>query len=199
MTWMGIDLGKRRVGVAISDPAGSFAMPHATLQIGKDGGFPMDDLLALIQECGAGGIGVGLPIRLDGSAGPEAEAAREFAAALRANVSAEVVLWDDPLADPERTMAFLASRDVRVIIAVLPAVMMEGSENNREFYTRFVKHLEHWRLKYSNVAAVLDINNNYDHAYKDPDLYTDLEHMTYDAAVKFSSDFAHLAPLNTSE
>ena len=111
----------------------------------------------------------------------------------------EVVLWDDPLADPERTMAFLASRDVRVIIAVLPAVMMEGSENNREFYTRFVKHLEHWRLKYSNVAAVLDINNKNDHAYMDPDLYTDLEHMTYDAAVKFSSDFAHLAPLNTSE
>ena len=98
---MGLDLGQRRVGVAISDPLGSFAMPHATLEIPRGGDFPLRALLELIESSGAEGIVVGLPMRLDGTLGPEAETAELFAADLRTKVSMEVVMWDERLSSVE--------------------------------------------------------------------------------------------------
>lgn len=101
MTWIGLDLGQRRVGVAVSDPLGSFAMPHATLEIPRGGEFPILALLDLVERSGARGIVVGLPMRLDGTLGPEAEAAEQFAAYLRTKVSMEVVMWDERLSSVE--------------------------------------------------------------------------------------------------
>lgn len=101
MTWMGLDLGERRVGIAISDPGGSFAMPHATLEIVRGGEFPMEELLELLESNRAEGLVIGLPLRLDGSRGPEAEAAERFAATLRTRVSVAVVLWDERLSSVE--------------------------------------------------------------------------------------------------
>jgi len=98
---MGLDLGQRRVGVAISDPLGSFAMPHATLEIPRGGEFPLRDLLEMVENSGAEGIVVGLPMRLDGTLGPEAEAAERFAADLRTKISLEVVMWDERLSSVE--------------------------------------------------------------------------------------------------
>jgi len=94
-------LGQRRVGVAVSDPLGSFAMPHATLEIPRGGDFPLRALLELIENSGAEGIVVGLPMRLDGTLGPEAEAAEQFAADLRTKVSMQVVMWDERLSSVE--------------------------------------------------------------------------------------------------
>jgi putative Holliday junction resolvase len=101
MTWLGLDLGQRRVGVAISDPLGSFAMPHATLEMPRSGEFPLSELLELIDNNGAEGIVVGLPMRLDGTLGPEAEAAEKFAADLRTKVELEIVMWDERLSSVE--------------------------------------------------------------------------------------------------
>lgn len=94
-------MGQRRVGVAVSDPLGSFAMPHATLEIPRGGDFPLRALLELIENSGAEGIVVGLPMRLDGTLGPEAEAAELFAADLRTKVSMQVVMWDERLSSVE--------------------------------------------------------------------------------------------------
>jgi putative Holliday junction resolvase len=61
----------------------------------------MRALLDLIESSGARGIVVGLPVRLDGTFGPEAEAAEQFAAHLRTKVPMEVVMWDERLSSVE--------------------------------------------------------------------------------------------------
>ncbi len=131
MTWMGLDLGQRRVGVAISDPRGSFAMPHATLEVPRGGDFPLAALLELLDSSGAEGIVVGLPMRLDGSLGPEAEAAEQFAADLRTKVSMRVVLWDERLSsvEAERLLEEAGVRSKRrraITDRVAAAVLLQG-------------------------------------------------------------------------
>jgi len=76
-------------------------MPHATLEISRGGEFPLASLLEMIDSRGVEGIVVGLPMRLDGSLGPEAEAAEKFAVELRTKVSMPVVLWDERLSSVE--------------------------------------------------------------------------------------------------
>lgn len=137
MTWLGLDLGQRRVGVAVSDPLGSFAMPHATLEIPRGGGFPLRGLLELIEKTGAEGIVVGLPMRLDGTSGPEAEAAEQFAADLRTKVSMEVVLWDERLSsvEAERLLEEAGVRSKRrraITDRVAAAVILQSFLDSRD-------------------------------------------------------------------
>ena len=137
MTWLGLDLGQRRVGVAISDPLGSFAMPHATLEIPRGGGFPVRALLDLIDESGAEGIVVGLPVRLDGTSGPEAEAAEQIAANLRTKVSMDVVMWDERLSsvEAERLLEEAGVRSKRrraITDRVAAAVILQSFLDSRD-------------------------------------------------------------------
>ena len=79
---VGIDLGERRIGVAIGDPAALTASPFATLSRGKT---VIDDAAAIAHiaaEQGAGALVVGLPINMDGSEGPQAARTREWAVAV---------------------------------------------------------------------------------------------------------------------
>jgi putative Holliday junction resolvase len=92
---LALDYGERRIGVAVSDADGKLALPAPAL---LRGGGPAQDLAALkqlAQERGIRRIVVGLPIRLDGRAGPEAEAARAFARALAAATGLEVEMLDE--------------------------------------------------------------------------------------------------------
>lgn len=97
MIWIALDLGSRRIGVAISDPAGIIAQPHTTLDSGAKGAFPLSELRRLIAERNVGGIVVGLPRRLDGSHGPAAQAAETLAQQLRDELDLPVELWDERL------------------------------------------------------------------------------------------------------
>ncbi len=97
MIWMGIDIGSRRVGVAVSDAGGIIAHPLATLDTGKDGSLPLGPLTELVSDRQVGGIVVGLPRRLDGTHGPEARAAEAVAEQLRAELGIRVELWDERL------------------------------------------------------------------------------------------------------
>ncbi len=81
MRALGIDFGERRIGMAISDSEGTYALPMATLGRTDDAG-----ALAAIAEIAkreqVAWIVVGEPLRADGSAGPPALRARRFAARL---------------------------------------------------------------------------------------------------------------------
>lgn len=101
MIWLALDLGSRRVGVAVSDPGGTLALPVATLTTGKDGALPLAEVRELVASRGAHGIVVGLPRRLDGSHGPEAQAAAAVAARLRCELGLPVELWDERLTSVE--------------------------------------------------------------------------------------------------
>jgi putative Holliday junction resolvase len=97
---VGIDLGSRRIGIAISDSAGTMALPRATVVRTGDVEGDRRALVALILEEEAVVVVVGLPLSLDGSHGRAASAAVEEAAALRALLEEhgiDVELFDERL------------------------------------------------------------------------------------------------------
>jgi putative holliday junction resolvase len=81
---VGIDLGERRIGVALGDLQTRIASPFATLSRGKTVAEDAATLSRLAAEQGAGAMVVGLPLNMDGSEGPQATRTREWAQAVAA-------------------------------------------------------------------------------------------------------------------
>ena len=77
MRLLGLDLGEKTIGLALSDRLLTVATPMQTLKRGK---FAADaaQLDIIISEQGVGGLVVGLPLNMDGSDGPSAQSARAF-------------------------------------------------------------------------------------------------------------------------
>jgi putative Holliday junction resolvase len=93
---IGLDPGTKRVGVAISDALLLLASPRPALPRGKLA--PMAEALrALALQEDAGGLVVGLPLSLDGSFGPAAQAAKDWAMALSEATGLPAALWDERL------------------------------------------------------------------------------------------------------
>ena len=80
---LGVDLGSRRIGLAVSDRSGTLAGPHAVLERTGDADTDRRAIVAAAREVGASLIVVGLPRSLSGRDGPAARAARAEVAALR--------------------------------------------------------------------------------------------------------------------
>lgn len=103
---LGIDLGARRIGLAVSDPTGTLARPYRTLETTPAIRKAVRAVLPAIQELvgdpdGLGLVVVGLPTRLDGTPGPSTERARAFAAALERAIRLPVALQDERLSSRE--------------------------------------------------------------------------------------------------
>ncbi|HOI80950.1 MAG: Holliday junction resolvase RuvX [Thermovirgaceae bacterium] len=103
---LGLDIGRVRIGVAISDPLGTFAQGIDVLEAGKDW---MEQVRGLVQERNIGMIVVGVPVRTDGSKGPEAawvEAVMEKLRKKEGYGGVEIVAWDERFstAEAERTL-----------------------------------------------------------------------------------------------
>jgi putative Holliday junction resolvase len=81
---MGVDLGTRRIGVSVSDSAGTLAFPVTVLERSGDPDLDRARLVAMAQELGAARVVVGLPLGLDGRHGAAARTAAQEAAALEA-------------------------------------------------------------------------------------------------------------------
>lgn len=90
---MGLDPGTKTIGTAFCDAGWRFASPGKTLSRGK---FTRDKavLEALAIERGVAGLVIGLPLNMDGSEGPRAQANRAFARNL-AVLSLPILLWDE--------------------------------------------------------------------------------------------------------
>lgn len=100
MRALGIDFGERRIGVAISDPEGSYALPKETLDR-VDDKTALAAIAAIAKQEGIAWIVVGEPLRADGSAGAPALRARRFAARLRTACDLPVELVDETLTSHE--------------------------------------------------------------------------------------------------
>ncbi len=102
---IGIDLGEKTIGLALSDVNRTIASPLETLPRGK---FKTDSgkLLALATRFGVGGFVIGLPKNMDGSEGPSAQSARAFVRNLTPLTDLAIVFWDERLstAAVERTL-----------------------------------------------------------------------------------------------
>jgi putative Holliday junction resolvase len=89
---LGVDLGSRRIGLALSDPTGRVATPHAMIERSGDPAVDRRKILAHAREAGASRVVVGLPLSLSGDTGPAARAVLEEVDALRALAGEEVTV-----------------------------------------------------------------------------------------------------------
>ena len=97
MRAVGLDLGRRRTGVAVSDSAGTVATPHTVIRRTDDDVAFRVAVAGIVEETGAGAVVVGLPLSLDGSEGPAARWAQEEAAELARVVGVPVYFHDERL------------------------------------------------------------------------------------------------------
>lgn len=79
---VGVDLGTRRIGVAVSDAGGTLAFPRSVILRRGDPAADLAAIVAVVDEVGADVVVVGLPLSLDGGRGPAARAALDVAGAL---------------------------------------------------------------------------------------------------------------------
>ncbi|MEG6509743.1 Holliday junction resolvase RuvX [Methyloligella sp. 2.7D] len=96
MRLIGLDLGSKTIGLALSDVSRSVATPLKTIKRTK---FTTDvaELMAAIEEHGVGAIVLGLPLNLDGTEGPRVQSTHAFARNLRKLTELPIVYWDERL------------------------------------------------------------------------------------------------------
>jgi putative holliday junction resolvase len=93
---LGLDVGTKTIGMALSDVTRSIATPYETIRRTK---FTEDVKLIFkaIEANGVGAVVIGLPINLDGSEGPRAQSTRAFARNLASRVDRPLAFWDERL------------------------------------------------------------------------------------------------------
>ena len=105
---IGLDLGSKTIGVAASDPDRRVAAPVETISRQR---FNVDArrILDLAAERRAAGLVLGLPINMDGSEGPRAQATRAFARNLARLTELPIALWDERLSTAAVERALIAA------------------------------------------------------------------------------------------
>jgi len=129
---IGLDLGSKTIGVALSDVSLMLASPYGSLPRGKLGAVA-EQVRAIAVKEGAGGVVVGLPVSLDGSEGPAAQAARDWAAALSERLALPVALWDERLSTAAVNRMLVGEADMtrrrraQVVDKLAAAYMLQGA------------------------------------------------------------------------
>lgn len=127
---IGLDLGTKTIGVAVSDGRLSVASPLQTVKRTKFGA-DAEALQVLIDGRQIGGLVLGLPRNMDGSEGPRAQSTRAFARNFIARNPIPVMLWDERLSTVAAERALLEAdtsrrRRAEVIDHVAAAVILQG-------------------------------------------------------------------------
>lgn len=92
---LALDYGERRIGVAISDPTGAIAQPLETIASTAGGRDALERIAELVRKHEVDQIVVGLPLHMNGRAGPEADRARAFGERVRARAGVAVDYLDE--------------------------------------------------------------------------------------------------------
>lgn len=128
---IGLDVGTKTIGVAVSDVTRTIATALKTIRRKK---FSVDsaELLALAEKSEAAGFVIGLPINMNGTEGPRAQSCRAFARNLAALTPLPIALWDERLSTAAAERVLLdadASRKRRadVIDSVAASYILQGA------------------------------------------------------------------------
>lgn len=128
---LGIDVGSKTLGLALSDVTCTIASGLTTLARRK---FSADaqSLLGLADEHGVAGFVIGLPINLNGTEGPRAQATRAFAKNLSARTPLAILLWDERWSTAAAERALLEAdasrrRRTEVIDKVAATLILQGA------------------------------------------------------------------------
>ena len=127
---MGLDVGEKTIGVAVSDTTFTIATPVETLRRGK---FTADAerLKRLVAEHNVGGFIIGLPINMDGSEGPRCQSVRAFANNLLAKLALPLAFWDERLSTAAVTRTMLEAdlsraRRAELVDKLAAAYILQG-------------------------------------------------------------------------
>ena len=128
---LGLDLGTKTIGIAVSDVERHFASPVTTIKRTKF----MADAAALVSQADkldVAAMVIGLPLNMDGSEGPRVQATRAFVRNMRALTSKPFVYWDERLSTAAVTRSLIeqdASRAKRaeVIDRMAAAYILQGA------------------------------------------------------------------------
>jgi putative Holliday junction resolvase len=93
---MGIDPGRKRVGIAISDENKIIATPYTTIIKNKYSDF-VKEIIKVVEENQIKGIVIGNPINMDGTQSQSSQSAKDLAINLSKDVTENVTLWDERL------------------------------------------------------------------------------------------------------
>jgi len=93
---MGIDYGSRRIGIAISDPSGTMALPLTTIEV-RDDHSPLEKIKHLVKDYQISAVVVGLPYNMDGTLSESGKAVMLWSERLGEILNLPVILWDERL------------------------------------------------------------------------------------------------------
>jgi len=108
---IGLDPGAKMIGVALSDVTLMLASPYGALKRGKLS-VNAAEIAAIATKEGAGGIVVGLPLSMDGSMGPAAQAAKDWARSLSEATGLPCALFDERLSTAAVNRMLVAEADM---------------------------------------------------------------------------------------
>lgn len=134
---LALDVGGRRIGVALSDPTRTLAAPLTTLRA-EPRARVLAQLAQLVREYEVAEVVVGLPLTLSGEVGPQARQVQEFAAALEQALAMSVRLFDERLTTvaAERMMLDLGlrpeQRKARIDEVAASIILQDFLDANRE-------------------------------------------------------------------
>lgn len=136
MKTLGLDLGKKRIGVAMSDPLGLVAEPFTTIKVlSKDK--TIAEIIKIIKENNIEVILVGVPYNMDGSSGAAALSALDFIERLKIETGLVVRPWDERLSTVAAERALLEADMTRAkrrtkIDKVAAALILQGYLDSRQ-------------------------------------------------------------------
>ncbi len=127
---LGLDLGTKTIGLALSDGSRTIATPFDTIRRGK---FLRDAarLLEIVDAENVGALLIGLPINMDGSEGPRCQSARQFARNLLKMRDIAIAFWDERLSTVAVTRTLLEAdasraRRAEVVDKMAAAYILQG-------------------------------------------------------------------------
>lgn len=127
---LGLDLGTKTIGLALSDLGRGIASPMETIRRKK---FTLDaeQLLKICSEQGVGGLVLGLPLNMDGTEGPRVQATRAFTRNLAPKTDLPMTFWDERLSTAAVTRTLLEADSSRakraeVVDKMAAAYILQG-------------------------------------------------------------------------
>jgi putative Holliday junction resolvase len=129
---LGLDVGSRTIGLAVSDVTWSVATPVRTLQRGRLAR-DLEAIRALAADLEVGGLVVGLPIEMDGREGPRCQSVRQFARDLGAVLRLPTAFWDERLSTAAVERILIGEADLsrrrrrRVVDRAAAAWILQGA------------------------------------------------------------------------
>ena len=127
---LGLDVGEKTIGLALSDAMRSIASPMITIdrkKFTKD----MEELKKIITAQSVGGLVIGYPINMDGSHGPRTQSTRTFVSTMSKHIDLPMILWDERMSTMavERTMLeadLSRSRRDQLVDKLAASYMLQG-------------------------------------------------------------------------